>query len=83
MQNECRSDSLKLKKWNCILGKEKPVIYDYLVPSKNNERIVSWTKWFEIIFLQTTVKVANDGVSEISVILLNFHQGPENWKWTI
>ena len=52
--------------------------YLLLVPNKNSERIISWTKWFEILFLQTTVKVANDGVSEISVILLNFHQGPEN-----
>ena len=58
--------------------RQRKASYLLLVPNKNNERIISWTKWFEILFLQTTVKVANDGVSEISLILLNFHQGPEN-----
>ena len=58
--------------------RQRKASYLLLVPNKNNERIISWTKWFEILFLQTTVKVANDGVSEISVILLNFHQGPED-----
>ena len=59
-----------------IGGKEKPVIYDYIFhqANKNNERIISWTKWFEILFLQTNVKVANEGILEISI---SDHQGIE------
>jgi endonuclease/exonuclease/phosphatase family metal-dependent hydrolase len=52
-------------------GKEKPVIYDYIFHQANKNNIISWTKWFEILFLQTTVKVAN---SEISI---SDHQGIE------
>ena len=55
-------------------GKEKPVIYDYIFHQANKNNIISWTKWFEILFLQTTVKVANEGISEISI---SDHQGIE------
>ena len=55
-------------------GKEKPVIYDYIFYQANKNNIISWTKWFEILFLQTPVKVANEGISEISI---SDHQGIE------
>ena len=55
-------------------GKEKPVIYDYIFHQANKNNVISWTKWLEILFLQTTVKVANEGISEISI---SDHQGIE------
>ena len=55
-------------------GKEKPVIYDYIFHLANKNNIISWTNWFEILFLQTTIKVANEGISEISI---SDHQGIE------
>ena len=55
-------------------GKEKPVIYDYIFHQANKNNVISRTNWFEILFLQTTVKVANEGISEISI---SDHQGIE------
>ena len=55
-------------------GKEKPVIYDYIFHQANKNNVISWTKWFEILYLQTTVKVTNEGMSEISI---SDHQGIE------
>ena len=55
-------------------GKEKPVIYVYIFHQANKNNVNSWTKWFDILFLQTTVKVANEGISEISI---SDHQGIE------
>ena len=53
-------------------GKEKPVIYDYIFHQANKNNVISWTNWFKV--LQTTVKVANEGISEISI---SDHQGIE------
>lgn len=49
-------------------GKEHhPVIYDYIFHRSNKkQKTESWTSWFQINFLQTTIK-NNTETSEISV----------------